>query len=57
MSDVREETLELIAELTETAEGILAALECGATVETEADGQAAIDEARELARKLLGGEP
>jgi hypothetical protein len=51
-----DDKLELIASMLETARAIVAELECGETVEVESDADAAIDNARELARQLLDTE-
>lgn len=48
-----DDKLELIADLLEIARAIVGELECGETVETDADADVAIEEARDHATRLL----
>lgn len=50
---VSESKLETVASMLEHARAIVAALELGETVETEADADVAIDEACDAARAML----
>lgn len=50
---IKETTLETIDSMQSLAEVLVAALSCGASAETEEDGQAAIAEAIETAELLI----
>lgn len=48
-----DDKLEIIASMLEHARAVVAALECGETVETESDADVAIEEACDAAREML----